>query len=105
MIYDHSIAAPNAAIRNHVLVRKRGRSTRFTRLNLSHFWHVQNAFNLERRRRCGRCGNLRNDARTCCQAAQAQAVPAALPALGQSEDAAHFDPRLDAVNAASKIRL
>ena len=43
--------------------------------------------------------------RTCRQAAQAQAVPVAPPALRQIYDIAHFDPVLDAVNAASKIEL
>ena len=38
-------------------------------------------------------------------AAQAQAVPAAHLALRQIEDIAHFDPVLDAVNAASNIEL
>ena len=105
ILYDYAIADPGSAIRDHVLVRMRGRPTGSTRRNLSHFEHVENVFNPTRRRRCGRYGNLGHNARTCRQVAHSQASPVAPPALRRIEDIAHFDPVLDAVNAASNIEV
>ena len=105
MLYDHAIAASDYAIRDPVLVRTRGRPTGTTRRNLSHFEHVENAFNPKSHRRCELCDDLGHKSRKCRQFVQAQAVPVAPPVLRQIEDIAHFDPVIDAVNAASNIEL
>ena len=104
MLYDHAISAPDSAIHEPLLVRTRGRPTRSTRRNLCQFEHLENAFN-PKPRRCGSCESLGHNATTCRQAAQAQAVPPAPPALRQIEDIAHFDHVIDDVNAAPSIEL
>ena len=105
MLYDHARAAPDFAIRDPVLVRTRGHPTGSTRCNLSHFEHVENGLNPTRRRLCGRCGHSGHNASTCRHVAQDQTSSAEPPALRRIGDIAHFDPVLDAVNAAANIKV
>ena len=57
MLYDRAIDAPDASIRNYVLVRTRGRTTGSTCRILSFFEHIEHGLNPRRRRQCEKQGH------------------------------------------------